>query len=495
MMRESIHSVWCNLFILCLLLQLTSCKKNVVDPEHRTESYTIGFKFEEFESQVRPLGTKNQLVSRTNASKRSAVAQQTAGPVFDGDIYYWSFNDESLFPERYASTYWRMYYNDAQEPDAYGTGWSYADYEAGRALSLKGVQQFTLQLPLTGVSALSHVAFDISSSGTGPKSFSIWYTQDGENYSLLQENNQFSNTKTAQTKHSFSFDLSALSLDFSRDLYIRIVPEEGERGDAGAYNEKTGVTKLDNIRLAGLAEDVAVAAVRRMHYHVFDAASKQLVLAGSEQFREGELADFALQLPEGDYIASFVANISNAELQIPERADAASYYIANTFENHQAAIFGVIDTFSVSGDLQRELEMNRYYSEVHFTFTDTKDLSEVKKIEIEALHSTPFYTPFTMELAPELSAPSIITLYPNFDGSHQEIYFNQFIGNRSMAIPLQYRVSVYDQDDELLRSFDVSSELVQNMQLLFSGKLLDSPNGQFVVRLNEQWSGEKQVDF
>ncbi len=490
MMRKPIHSVWCSFSILFITLNMVSCKKNVEEPNDAQEGYTIGFRFQEFEQHASTLGAK-----KATTGKSYSAANTATQDMYEGHIYYWSFNAETLMPDIYPSTHWSITYNQGQTPDEYGIGWLYEDYIAGRALSIKGLNELIFKMPLTNVSALQELAFDVSSSGTGPKSFSLSFSQDGENYTVIEENNQFSNTNTPQAKNTFSFALEDQLLDFSRDLYIKLMPKAGNRGSAGDYNGTTGTMRIDNFRVSGIAEKVADANVRRVHYHVFDATTKNLMLSGADHFREGALSDFALTLPAGDYIASFVANVSNAELNIPETGDALTYFIANTFSNSKAEIFGVLDTFSVQGDMQKDIELNRYYSEIRFEFTDVGDLSEVAKLIVKREHDVNFYAPFHPTMDNPIEDSSEIVLLPQFDEANREVFFNQFIGNTPIPVPLKYKVDVYDGSDELIRTFQVESEIRNNMQLLFRGKLLDAPNGQFVVRLNENWDGEKQVDF
>lgn len=492
MMKRPIHSVWYSFSILFIMLNMASCKKNAVEPDDRQESYTIGFKFREFEHLISPLGTKVQMAS--DAKKRSA-SYNTNQDTYEGYIYYWSFNTETLMPDSYPSTHWRITYNDGQTPTEYGTGWAYEDYMAGRALSLKGLDELIFKMPMTKVREVHELAFDVSSSGTGPKAFSLLFSQDGESYIVLEDNNQFTNTNTPQARNSFTFSLDELSLDFSEDLYIKLIPKAGNRGNAGDYNDVTGIMRVDNFRLYGIAEEVADASVRRVHYHVFDAVTRNLVLSGADHFREGTLSDFQLTLPAGDYIASFVTNVSNAELNIPETGNADTYFIANTFSNYKAKVFGVLDTFSVSGDMQKEIELSRYYSEVRFAFTDTRDLSHVAKLVVKQGHEPKFYAPFQSVMNNPVNDLSEIVILPEFSEDNREMFFNQFMGNTKVAVPLMYIVEAYDVSDELITTFRVESEIHNNMQLLFRGKLLDSPNGGFIVRLNEHWDGEKQVNF
>src|SRR5690606_15052831 len=228
MMRRPIHSGWYSFFIFFIMCNVSSCKKNVEEQDDAQESYTVGFRFQEFEQHASPLGAK-----KAASSKRYAVANNTIHNMYEGQIYYWSFNAETLMPDIYPSTHWRITYNGGQIPDEYGIGWAYEDYTAGRALSLKGLKELIFKMPLTYVSALHELAFDVSSSGTGPKSFSLAFSQNGENYTVIQENNQLTSTNTPQAKNAFTFALTEQSPDFSRDLYIKLVPKEGHRGSAG----------------------------------------------------------------------------------------------------------------------------------------------------------------------------------------------------------------------------------------------------------------------
>ncbi len=492
MMKRPIHSVWYSFSILFIMLNMASCKKNAVEPDDGQESYTIGFKFQEFEHLVSPLGTKAQ---RAGDVEKRSTAKNFNQNTYEGYIYYWSFNAESLMPDSYPSTHWNITYNQGLIPDEYGTGWSYESYIAGRALSLKGLKELIFKMPLTKVLEVHELAFDVSSSGTGPKGFSLLFSQDGESYTALKDNNQFTNTNTPQARNSFAFSLEELSLDPSADLYVKLIPQAGNRGSAGDYNDVTGIMRIDNFRLSGIAEEIADASVRRVHYHIFDAVTKNLVLSGADHFREGALSDFQLTLPAGDYIASFVTNVSNTELNIPETGNAAAYFIANTFANHKAKIFGVLDTFSVNGDMQKDIELSRYYSEVRFAFTDAADLSHVAKLVVKQGHEPQFYAPFQPVMNNPVDDLSEIVILPGFSEDNREVFFNQFIGYTTIAVPLTYIVEAYDVSDELITTFQVDSEIHNNMQLLFRGKLLDTPNGGFVVRLNENWDGEKQVDF
>src|SRR5690606_15068999 len=129
MMKRPIHSVWYSLSILFIMLNMASCKKNAAEPNDGQESYTIGFRFQEFEQHVSPLGTK-----MTGSAKRGSVATTTNQNMYEGHIYYWSFNAENLMPDIYLSTHWSITYDGGQLPDDYAAGWAHEEYDAGRAL-------------------------------------------------------------------------------------------------------------------------------------------------------------------------------------------------------------------------------------------------------------------------------------------------------------------------------------------------------------------------
>src|SRR5690606_21976000 len=149
----------------------------------------------------------------------------------------------------------------------------------------------------------------------------------------------------------------------------------------------------------------------------------------------------------------------------------------------------------VGGGMPRDIELNGYYSERRVAFTDRGELSEVAKLVVKQEQEAALYAPFlpTMETPEEVFSEIIV--YPKFDASTREVFVHQFIGNTPLPVLLRYTLEVYNAADELLRKFQVESEIRNNIRLLFSGKLLDATNGQFVVRLNEDWDGDKQVDF
>src|SRR5690606_36683681 len=125
------------------------------------------------------------------------------------------------------------------------------------------------------------------------------------------------------------------------------------------------------------------------------------------------------------------------------------YFITNPFSNSKAEIFGVFDTFSVEGDMQRDIELNRYYSAIRFAFTDSGDLSEVAKLVVKQEQEPTFYAPFLPTMETPLEDFSEISLYPRFDSSTREVYCLQFLANTPLPVLLRYTLDAYNAADEL----------------------------------------------
>src|SRR5690606_3986896 len=123
-------------------------------------------------------------------------------------VYYWSFNEEHLAPyiavdeERAEITF----VGKDTEPD-FVSGFGLAPVEAGKALSITGAQSVEINLPMLGIESVSTFDFDISSSATGPKDFSLSYSVDGgATYEVLSATNPFG----ATSRDRYSFDLNGL---------------------------------------------------------------------------------------------------------------------------------------------------------------------------------------------------------------------------------------------------------------------------------------------
>ena len=61
---------------------------------------------------------------------------------------------------------------------------------------------------------------------------------------------------------------------------------------------------------------------------------------------------------------------------------------------------------------------------------------------------------------------------------------------------IKYELTVYEKGS-VIRSFELKSEVKNNMQVLFKGLLLEeiNPGQGFIIRKNEKWDGNIDVDF
>ncbi len=385
-MKKRTYTLWYSFSILTIIFA-SSCKREPYPEDDVKESYTVAVKFKEFDQAIREFNTSQraQLPRLTGATSLNST-----NAVEEGNLYFWSFNQGTLGPDIYTGTETTLTYNGGQVPVSFATGWSFESYTPGFGLTITGANEIVLKIPLSGVAYVKDFGLDIGSSGTGPKSFSLSYSQNGQQYTLISDENQFNNTNTAQAKNTFVFSLQDISLDLRRDLFIKLIPKAGFRGEASDYRESTGVTKLDNIRLTGGKGVSETTMVKKLHYHVFDAESKDLITFGAYDYAVENLADFSLSLPAGQYIASFVTNESNESLILPTSTIFSSFYMGNRFANHEAQIFGRLDTFNVTADMEREIALKRYFSEIKFEFTDDADLNHVARIDISRIHDPEF---------------------------------------------------------------------------------------------------------
>jgi len=495
MKRTRSYRFWHSLCIALAVFVAGSCAKDAPAPQGSDERHTVKFRFREFGASATPLGLLGPGGRRF--VKQAATNPPQTQNTKESNLYYWSFNAENLVPDIRVSPGAAISYNAGLPPGNFAAGWAYDSYAAGKAMSLTGVQELTFELPLTNVQEVRSLGFDIGSSSTGPKSFDLLYSQDGQNYVDIMTDNQFTNTNSSHAKNSFVFHIDTLTLAPAAPLFVRIVPMAGERGSASAYKPTTGVMKLDNFRLTGIAETPGGASVSKLHYHIFDAASGSLAAAGTEAFSPGQLPDLSLSLPAGDYLSSFVTNESDAELNLPDSPNAGGYFIANTFSNHLAKVFGVLDTFSVQGDSETALVLERYHSRIKFEFTDTGDLSEVGRIVFTPTHEPCFYAPFAIGTNNPVLDQSDISIEPDFANTGKEITFHQFMGRLPAPGNLSYTVEVYDGANVLLRTFSVSASIKNNVQLVFRGALLGgtATNTGFSITQDKDWDGDVEETF
>ncbi|MCL6523443.1 MAG: hypothetical protein K6T34_02170 [Thermoflavifilum sp.] len=468
--------------ILCLMI---SCSHN--EKDSRTDlspQHQVQFKVSGFESLITPL-------PELSTGRKSIDAWRLA-PHY---LYYWSFNDSSLLPDIFLHSGTSIRYNDNQVPTSFATGFATDSFPAGLALSIRGLQEIIFQMPLQGVSTLSQLGFDISSSNTGPKDFYLMYSTDGGNtYDTLSASNPFTN-RSNQARNSFSFALEGLTIHPSETLYIKIVPLPGDRSGISDYNASMGVTRIDNFYLIGTVDSPTnTFPVQELHYYLFRQSDSSLYAHGIIDLST-HAPDFQLNMPNGKYLVHLVANFSHQPLiWADSTASASLHYLANQPNNLQARIYGYADSLNVQTDQVVDAVLKRYYSQIRFQFTDTQGLDQITQIQITPLHPMPFYAPFNTQLQRPAFSIADSSFNIEFDPTTGSAWFNQFLGRLTQPATLQYAVSLFGKDG-LLRTFQVRAAILNNVQLTFKGRAFLSSNTNFGVQIDEQWQGEQEVDF
>ncbi|MEH6304914.1 hypothetical protein RYH73_04630 [Olivibacter sp. CPCC 100613] len=500
----------CALFLFFSFL-FSSCEKPAPQlpgkPGEET-LHTVRFNLKGFSTSITPLANSPSLnvprLSNPGKSGLMSVIGLEPSPV-EQHLYFWSFNEENLLPTKAVnSSAASISFQAADTSPGFTAGYGLSPYPAGRSLSLKGLQSLIIVMPLNGVSQLAKLAFDVGSSGTGPKNFRIYYSIDsGNTYLPLSADNQFTNTKD-NARNSYEFDLSEMNTIIqAQQLTIKIEPFEGERGEANDFDQNRGTFKLDNFRLSGIYNEERpgepIEDISKIHYFVFNADDDLLALQGSTIFNAAEEgADLAFKLPTGNYYALITSNVSHAELLLPSTlTKAADLYISNHFSNLNASIFGThVPHLEVNSNTQLEVTLKRYFSQVKFEFTDEEDLAHIRKINIRREHNHFVYVPFgSNPLSLDTGATSI-EFYPQFNSENKSLSFNQFMGELIDPIELRYVVSVYDTNDTLLRTFTLSSSIKNNVQLLFKGNLLEEEDKQqFQIEWNQAWDDSLTETF
>ncbi len=498
----SCHVFWYSFFVCSLM----GCKRDVPVDFPITEERNVVFKLSGFRTDILPIPQANISNAGFYAGGQFVVTNVVPSPDLQY-LYYWSFNDENLEPDIAVDgdNATIEFAGNSSEPE-FANGFPSESYEAGRALSIRGVEHVVIRFPLEGVSSLETFAFDVSSSNTGPKDFIISYSLDGgETYHVLGAENQFGNMGN-QVRNPFAFGLEDVPQPIHSEwLSIKLEFLPGNREGAGDYNENTGVVRLDNIRLLGIYGGVGggkPTEPETLHYYVFSQHDGSMVL--NKALRIDELGDegkLAIKLNEGIYSILFVAYRSNAEILLPSAlSNVNEFYFGHHFDDHDAVTYAaLIDHFEVSDvDTEKSVALKRCYSMVTLDFTDhPEDLAGVKKIEITRQHGNYWYTPFGEPTDLPISDTQTIHFEVPLNPTDYHLAFHQFLGLVDLALPVVYEVVAYGKDEEVLNVVTLEESIHNNVQLRFSGRLLGnlgSING-FGIEINTIWDDELEKEF
>ena len=479
-MKRKSKSTWGILscvFIL-VLAAMPSCKKHAKLPDENNETiYAVKFKVKDFEAIVTPL--KKQSTKAKRAALSGAASENEL-------LYHWTFDNSNTIPDVALDAAVLIDYNNEKTDYDFLGGWP----ATGKAVSFKGGKEILIKIPTKGIQSLGSWTFDCNSSSTGPRALLLSYSLDeGNSFLALSDTIKYPSNVSLSAKIPVSASLANIPLGNSKELWLKISLFAGSRDGGAGYSPTTGTFKMDNLMVYGQVNPAALPS--KFYYHVFDAKSKAMIKSGVLNSQE----TFDVELPNGTYYLSLIAKNSILPLIMAEALDFEHFYATNAFSEQSAELFAGRDTFEVKGALERVLKLNRIYSEVKLTFTDSEDLSAIDSIQVEQLHPVFHYYPFMTRSSDQFDK-SVLTVVPHFTVADQSFSFNQFMGYYLDNKAIRYQFRVF-KDGQLLRTFELGSEIRNNVQIQFKGKLLETANGNlgFQVVKNEHWDDHIVIEY
>ena len=489
------------------LFSLIGCHHDVPLPSsEENKMHSVTFNLSGFESEITPLSGRATKRFMGGVHPDMQALHHIVPSPEPQYVYYWSFNEETLVPdvavdEQEAGISFEA---NTADPD-FVNGFALEPFEAGRALSIRGAKSLVIRLPIASVESLSDFSFDIKSSDTGPKDFSVSYSTDGGNtYEMLSMTNPFENTGSAQ-RNRYVFDVSGFSEFVDAEiLQIKMDFLEGDRGVGGAYNEVTGTVHLDNIRLTGVynaavIEDGDPSMPETLRYYVFAADDGSLVAQEEMPIDAlGESHSLTIKLGEGVYDVLFFAYRSNQGLLFPtDLANSNAFYVGQRFKDEGAITYAWLrDDFVVGDeDVAAPAVLTRCFSAVKFDFTDVwEDLTKVRKIDIIRQHENYIYTPFGEPSEMPLAEPDTISRMALVSEEDYAITFHQFLGLSDQPKNVSYELKAFGADGEVLNTLIVNERIQHNIQLVFRGKLLGDLD-RFLIEINPDWDEIREHEF
>ncbi|WP_426789849.1 hypothetical protein [Sphingobacterium sp. WOUb80] len=479
-MKKKSKSTWCifSCVFILVLAAMPSCKKHAKLPDENDETiHAVKFKIKDFETIVTPL--KKQSSNAKRAALNGAASE-------DHLLYHWTFDNSNTVPEVALDAAVLIDYDNGKMNYDFLGGWP----TSGKAINFKGGKEILVKIPTTGIHSLGNWTFDVNSSSTGPRALLLSYSLDkGSSFSVLSDTIKYPTDLSLSAKFPVSASLGGISIGNSKELWLKISLFAGNRDGGVGYSPTTGTFKMDNLMIYGQVNPAALPS--KFYYHVFDAKSKAMVKSGVLNSQE----TFDVELPNGTYYLSLIAKNSTLPLIMAEAVDFEHFYTTNAFSEQSAELFAGRDTFEVKGELERVLNLNRIYSEVKLSFTDSEDLSVIDSIQVKQLHPAFHYYPFMTHSNDQVDE-SVLTVVPHFTAADQSFAFNQFMGYYLDNKAIRYQFRVF-KDGQLLRTFELGSEIRNNVQIQFKGKLLETANGNlgFQVVKNEQWDDHIVIEY
>lgn len=470
-----------SLLFIFLLAAASSCQKNnKISDELEENVFAVKFKIKDFESVVTPL-------QKTSAVKKLASGK-VAGSAQEEILFQWTFDLGNTDPAIAINPLPIIDYNNGKVDYSFTAGWP----TTGKSINFKGAQSVLIKLPVQKIESLHILSMDVNSSGTGPRAILIDYSTDlGKSFFTLSDTLHYpiELTNNGVAKFAVNQSLTGISTVENNDVWIRLRLFEGKRPTGSIYNPTTGTFKMDNLVITGVVDGSVLK--NKLYYHIYNSESQALVKQGGISAQE----TFEIDLPLGTYYLSVVTKNSNSPIVFANSGHRNGFYMSNSFQEKEVEIYAARDTFEVSKAMERVLTLDRIFSEINVEFTDIEDLSNIDSIRIQQKHPSFYYYPFSNSSNTQMDA-SVLLIEPQFTANNKKFYFNQFMGFHETDQSIKYELKVFA-EGTVIRTFELSTDVKNNMQVLFKGLLLAGldPIQGFTIRKNEIWNGKLDVDF
>lgn len=487
----------------CLMLLTMSCKKDrliQVGTPSEQELKTVRVQIDQFSQQINPM-----LASYDTDLARMLTAQGNVEAHPDIQVlYYWSFNQSTLVPDIGLDTLRAAIHAERNNGDShynFGVGKAYTPYIAGRAWNITGPKKVLVSMPISHVDYVEQLRFDMIRSGTGPGAYTISYVLDDSEEPIILSEAQ----SIKQSWSSYEFDLSQIDLsDNTEWIHLQWEFSEGERNDSTRYNPSSGTIRMDNLSLTGgypvARMDPILLGAGNVHYHIFSRSDSSLVLQGHQSFdsNKGQEPLLEFKLEEGAYFLHAAAIFSPDEWVLPDSIQhAGDLYLHQPFHGKNAPTFaGNIPSLNVSDDMSISLNMERMYSQIRMELTDSTGLEDVHRMTVTALKEMTYF-PYLQAGIHEKEGTETVEFIKDFS-QHPFIEFNYFMGITTLPLEVGYLLSAYDASNNLLKQINLQASILNNVELVFRGNLLESSSGSNLTHRfnwNQVWQEQKIIDF
>ena len=479
---------------VCCCIGLLSCKEKIPKVIEDKQLYEIQYDFSGFEKEYGNIGpplSAGKSSINTILDKRADAKNLEARRL----LYSWNFDSKKLDPN-FSNTISSKLYFDKQTIN-YVPGFNSINNPSDFAIQETGIKTFYIEINVKHVKRLDVLEFDIASGNQSPKLINLKVQNNqGQTIQYYSEDFKLMDRKTPFKVHNARFDLSKLPIDQTEiKLLISFLPNPDDKETSVVVDR--GTVLIDNIKIHGYLNNIALPKLAKFHYYVFQKENKKLFSKGIVE-QKGDLSNLVIKLPYGDFENLFVYNQSEEDLLVSNDINfQTDFYLSIQPNNKHARVFSNLDQIQVSQSFKRDLPMKRLYSLIKFSFTDLSDLSEVKKLVIYPLHEPILWSPFSNSILLHTLNfnEKPIEIVKNFSMDPSAV-FNQFIGNVDKPKIIRYQVEVWD-DKQAVRNFQVTASIKNNVQLTFKGLLNPKEEGfgHFISSLNEDWDGEDVVEY